>query len=72
MALTLSIGMALGCLISLITFFLTINHSTNNKKEFNDGSYDLEIKSGNRWVSAEVKIKKKQTNKQENRFHVKA
>ncbi len=56
MAFTLAVGMAIGSAISLITFFLTINH--NKQDPSVNGKYNLEVKSGNKWVAAEVKLSK--------------
>ena len=59
MALTFAIGMALGALISLVTFYITFNHSTNQEKSI-DGEYQIELKRGANYASADVTLTKKE------------
>ena len=58
MAFTLAVGMALGSLISLITFYFVMNQSIKNENSI-DGKYQIEVKKGANYASADVILTKK-------------
>ena len=58
MALTFAIGMALGSLICLTTFYITMSQSTNQENTI-DGKYQIELKRGSSYASADLVLKKK-------------
>ena len=63
-----SIGMVAGSLISLITFFISINHMVSEEKKRNEPlEYDIEIKSKGKHVKGMIYLKKRRK-----RFNVRA
>ena len=67
----IAIGMIAGCVISLISIYLTINHKIKNEKSLQEaltkalknipgGDYKLEIKNGYNYASADIKLTRKE------------
>tara|TARA_B100001094_G_C18111163_1_gene761259 strand:+ start:313 stop:534 length:222 start_codon:yes stop_codon:yes gene_type:complete len=62
----IAIGMTLGCFISLVSVYLTINHKIKNEKSIKqalegltDGDYRIEVKNGHNYASADLTLIKK-------------
>ena len=56
----IALGMMIGCFISIISIFFTMNHIINQDKKKNEPThYDLEIKSKGNYVKGTLYLKKR-------------
>ena len=56
----IALGMMIGCFISIISIFFTMNHIINQDKKKNEPAhYDLEIKSKGNYVKGTLYLKKR-------------
>ena len=58
----IGIGMAIGAFISIVSIYLTLNHIIEKENQIN-GNYKVELKNGQIFAAADVKLTKIRKNK---------